>query len=107
MFVKYASAYVVLPGGFGTMDELMEALTLVQTHKTRRIPIILVNAGFWSGLLDWIRTTLVAEGMISASDLDLVQLIDDPAEVVDAIFRHYENRSFMPLPEEHEAMLNL
>lgn len=107
MFVKVAAAYVVMPGGFGTLDELMEALTLIQTRKSRSIPIILVHTPFWQGLIDWFRSTLVAEGMISASDIDLVQLIDDPAEVVEAIFRHYENRSFLPLPEEHEAMLNL
>ena len=107
MFVKYASAYVVLPGGFGTMDELMEALTLVQTHKTRRIPIILVNAAFWSGLLDWIRTTLVAEKMIAAEDADLIQVIDDPDLIVQAIFAHYETRGFEPSAAEREALLNL
>ncbi|MBV5286145.1 MAG: TIGR00730 family Rossman fold protein [Methyloversatilis discipulorum] len=107
MFVRFAAAYVVMPGGFGTVDELMEALTLIQTRKSRSIPVILVHAPFWAGLIDWFRNTLVAEGMISPSDMDLVQIIDDPAQIVDAIFRHYENRSFMPLPEEHEAMLNL
>ncbi|MBU0601343.1 MAG: TIGR00730 family Rossman fold protein [Gammaproteobacteria bacterium] len=107
MFVRFAAAYVVMPGGFGTLDELMEALTLIQTRKSRSIPIILVHTPFWSGLIDWFRNTLVREGMVSADDMDLVQVIDDPAQVVDAIFRHYENRSFMPLPEEHEAMLNL
>lgn len=107
MFVRFAAAYVVMPGGFGTVDELMEALTLIQTRKSRSIPVILVHAPFWAGLIDWFRNTLVAEGMISSTDLDLVQIIDDPAQIVDAIFRHYENRSFMPLPEEHEAMLNL
>ena len=65
MFVKYAAAYVVLPGGFGTLDELSEALTLMQTGKARQIPIILVGTPFWSGLLDWMRETLVAEGMIA------------------------------------------
>jgi uncharacterized protein (TIGR00730 family) len=107
MFVRFAAAYVVMPGGFGTVDELMEALTLIQTRKSRSIPVILVHAPFWAGLIDWFRNTLVAEGMISPEDMDLVQIIDDPAQIVDAIFRHYENRSFMPLPEEHEAMLNL
>ena len=107
MFVRFAAAYVVMPGGFGTLDELLEALTLIQTRKSRRIPIILVHAPFWQGLIDWFRNTLVTEGMISPSDMDLVQVVDDPAQIVDAIFRHYENRSFMPLPEEHEAMLNL
>ncbi len=94
MFVKYASAYVVMPGGFGTLDELMEALTLVQTGKTRKIPIILVCSPFWQGLVDWFRTTLVTEGLVSANDVDLVQLIDDPKEIVQAIFKHYEARGF-------------
>ena len=73
MFVKYASAYVVLPGGFGTLDELAEILTLVQTGKTRRIPIILVHRPFWQGLIEWFRDTLVAEGTINEEDLDLLQ----------------------------------
>jgi uncharacterized protein (TIGR00730 family) len=92
-FVKYADAYVVMPGGFGTLDEFFEALTLIQTRKTRRIPIILVGTGFWRGLLDWMRARLVADGMIAAGDMDLVQLIDEPANVVDAIFAFYEANS--------------
>jgi len=107
MFVKYASAYVVLPGGFGTLDELAEILTLVQTGKTRRIPIILVHSPFWEGLLEWFKTTLVQEGTISATDLDLVQLLDKPQEVVDAIFSHYEHRGFEPSAEEREILLDL
>jgi len=107
MFVKCASAYVVMPGGLGTLDELLEAMTLVQTRKTRRIPIILVHGAFWRGLLDWFRDQLVTEQMISPEDLDLVQIIDEPEDVVEAIFKHYETRGFTPLPEEHEIMLNL
>ncbi len=107
MFVKFASAYVVMPGGFGTLDELMEALTLVQTRKTRRIPIILVQSAFWSGLLDWIRTTLVAEKMIDPEDIDLIQVIDEPEKIVEAIFSHYETRGFEPSAAEREALLNL
>lgn len=91
-FVKYADAYVVLPGGFGTLDELTEVLTLIQTGKSRRIPVILVGTTFWKGLLDWFRTRLVTDGMIDAKDLDLVQLIDEPANIVDAIFAFYEAR---------------
>lgn len=94
MFVKYASAYVVLPGGFGTLDELMEVVTLVQTGKTIKIPIILVCEPFWRGLVDWIRTTLVNEGMITIDDLDFIQVIDDPTAIVEAIFKHYETRGF-------------
>jgi uncharacterized protein (TIGR00730 family) len=107
MFVKYASAYVVMPGGFGTLDELMEALTLVQTGKTRSIPIILVARDFWVGLLDWFRERLVEEGMISPEDMDLIQLIDKPADVVEAIFNHYEKRGFSPTLTEREIQLNL
>jgi len=107
MFVKYASAYVVLPGGFGTLDELAEILTLVQTGKTRRIPIILVGSRFWRGLVDWFRDTLVEEGTISAQDLDLYQILDEPQEVVDAIFHHYEHRGFEPSAKEQEILLEL
>ena len=94
MFVKYASAYVVLPGGFGTLDELMEVLTLVQTGKSRKIPVILVGSKFWAGLLDWFRNTLIPEGLIAAEDMNLVQVIDEPCEVVAAIFKYYETRGF-------------
>ena len=107
MFVKFATAYVVLPGGFGTLDELFEALTLVQTAKSRKIPIILVHTPFWSGLVDWFRDRLVGEGMINPEDIDLIQIIDQPEEVVEHIFKFYERRGFAPLPEEHELMLNL
>ncbi|MFO1281120.1 MAG: TIGR00730 family Rossman fold protein [Burkholderiales bacterium] len=107
MFVRYASAYVVLPGGFGTLDELSECLTLVQTGKSRRIPIILVGAGFWRGLVDWMRERLVGEGMIGAADLDLMAIIDDPDAIVEAIFRFYEGRGFQPTRDERQRMLNL
>jgi hypothetical protein len=107
MFVKFASAYVVMPGGFGTMDELMEALTLVQTGKTRKIPIILVCEPFWRGLLDWFQKVMVSEKMIDPNDMDLIQIIDDPKEVVTAIFKHYETRGFEPSATEREIQLNL
>ena len=107
MFVKFASAYVVMPGGFGTLDELMEALTLVQTRMIRRMPIILVHSPYWAGLLDWVRGTLVDEGMIDAEDVNLIQVIDEPAQVVSAIFDHYEKRGFEPFAREREAYLNL
>jgi uncharacterized protein (TIGR00730 family) len=107
MFVKFATAYVVMPGGFGTLDELAEILTLIQTGKSRRIPIILVDEAFWAGILDWFEHTLVERGTISKSDLKLVQLIDDPDDVVDAIFSWYENRRFEPTEEEAEIQLNL
>lgn len=107
MFVKYASAYVVMPGGFGTLDELMEALTLIQTGKTRNIPIILVHEPFWRGLLDWFSSTIVGEGMISPEDMNLVQIIDDPEKIVEAIFKHYETRGFEPSTAEKEIQLYL
>ncbi|MDO9599844.1 MAG: TIGR00730 family Rossman fold protein [Azoarcus sp.] len=107
MFVRFATAYVVMPGGFGTLDELLEAMTLIQTHKSRRIPIILVHGPFWKGLIDWFRDQLVTERLINPEDLNLIQIIDKPEDVVEAIFKHYESRGFLPLPEEHELMLNL
>jgi hypothetical protein len=107
MFVKFAAAYVVMPGGFGTLDELFEALTLVQTGKIAHIPIILVGSTFWSGLADWVKTSLIGEGMISPEDIDLIHIIDTPEAVVDAIFSHYEKRGFMPSLAEREIQFSL
>ena len=92
MFVKHAVAYVVMPGGFGTLDELFESLTLVQTGKTPNRPIILVGQAFWSGLVEWIRDQLLGNGLISPEDIHLIQLIDDEDEIIECIFAHYENR---------------
>lgn len=107
MFVKYAAAYVVLPGGFGTLDELSEILTLIQTGKTPRIPILLVGREYWGGLGDWIQAKLVAERMIDAGDMDLFKLTDEPQEVVDEILKHYGSRSFEPSDKERKALLEL
>lgn len=107
MFVKYASAYIVLPGGFGTLDELMEAVTLVQTGKSRKIPIILVGSTFWAGLVDWLKNTLIAEGMANPEDMSLMQIIDEPKEIVAAIFRHYESTGFELTPAERKIQLYL
>jgi uncharacterized protein (TIGR00730 family) len=107
MFVKLSCAFVMMPGGFGTLDELMEVLTLVQTGKIRRVPVILVNSKFWSGLLDWIRGQLLSDGLIGVDDPQLLQVIDDPQAVVDAIFDHYQFRGFEPSPSEREAELAL
>ena len=85
MFVKYAQGYIVLPGGFGTMDELFESLTLIQTRKTARFPVVLMGTDYWSGLLQWIRETLLEGGFISPADPDLLTLTDDPDEAVAAI----------------------
>src|SRR5258706_7769345 len=81
MFVKLSCAFVMMPGGFGTLDELMEVLTLVQTGRIRKVPIILVNSGFWKGLLDWVKWPLVSEGLIGVEDPGLLQVIHDPQAV--------------------------
>lgn len=107
MFVKYAAAYVVMPGGFGTLDELAEILTLVQTRKTRKIPIILVHKPFWDGLLDWFKSTLVEEKTINPEDLDLISILDKPEDIREAIFSHYEYSGFEPSAEEAEILLDL
>ena len=106
-FAKYATAFVALPGGYGTLDELCEMLTMVQTRMGRRIPIILMDSGFWSGLVGWMREQLLGNGLIGAEDLDLIQLIDEPSQVVEAIFDHYQTRGFVPTADEHERMLYL
>lgn len=85
MFVKYAQGFIVLPGGLGTLDELFEAMVLVQTRKVTSFPIVLIGTAFWSPMLDWIQTTLVTEGMMAEEDLDLVQVVDDPALAVELI----------------------
>ena len=82
MFVKYADGFVILPGGFGTLDELFEALTLIQVGKVRHFPVVLVGRAYWAGLLDWIRDTLLTRGAVDATDLDLLRVTDDPDEVV-------------------------
>ena len=82
MFLKYSQGFVVLPGGFGTMDELFEALTLVQTHKVTSFPVVLVGRAFWGGLVDWIRDTMIPAGKIAPGDIDLIHVVDDPDEAV-------------------------
>jgi uncharacterized protein (TIGR00730 family) len=88
MFVKYAVAYVIMPGGFGTMDELFEALTLIQTKKIKSFPLILMGSEYWRGLLDWLKNTMLQEGKIYHTDLDLIQVVDDPEEVVKLIKKY-------------------
>lgn len=107
MFVKYAAAYVVLPGGFGTLDELAEILTLIQTGKSRRIPVVLVGQEFWRGFLDWVEDSLMAEGMIAPEDRALMTVVDEPRQVVESIFDFYAKRSFEPSAAEREIMLEL
>jgi uncharacterized protein (TIGR00730 family) len=101
MFVKYADGFVILPGGFGTMDELFEALTLIQTRKVRHFPVVLVGSAYWQGLLDWARQTLLRHETISPEDLELIQVTDDPDEVV-RIMRTYSDGEGRD--EEDEAL---
>jgi uncharacterized protein (TIGR00730 family) len=106
-FVKYAAAYVVMPGGFGTLDELSEALTLMQTGKGKRMPIVLVGSAFWAGLLDWLRDRVATEGMISLADLDMMRVVDDSDAVVNALFDFYDARGFEQSATEREQLLYL
>ena len=92
IFVKYAEAFVIFPGGFGTLDELFEALTLIQTNKVHDFPVILFGSSYWSGLLEWIERTMVEEGKIEREDLGLVLLTDDPSEATDHIVRRHRQR---------------
>jgi uncharacterized protein (TIGR00730 family) len=92
MFVKYSEAFVIFPGGYGTLDELFEALTLIQTRKIKDFPVILFGSKYWEGMLGWVRDTLLAEGAISEPDLALLHLTDSPAEVV-GIVRHYQDET--------------
>ena len=94
MFVKYAQAFVVLPGGVGTLDELFEALTLVQTNKIKPIPIILVGASFWQGLIDWLKNSLLENGMINEENLQLLQVVESKEEVLDIILNFYDKKTF-------------
>ena len=100
MFVKYAQAFVVLPGGFGTLDELFEVLTLIQTRKITRVPVILMGSEFWRGLLDWIGGTMLDAGNISANDMKLLPVTDDPAEAVQMINDFYADK------DKHEISPN-
>ena len=107
MFMAHSDAVAVFPGGFGTLDELMEVITLIQTGKSRKIPIILVGKEFWSGLLGWLKDKMVKEGMAQEKDLDLIQVLEEPKEIVNAIFNHYESIGFTLTPAERKAQLYL
>lgn len=93
MLVKYATAFVLLPGGFGTLDELFETATLIQTHKIRPFPVILVGRDYWRGLVDWLREQSVARGYLPAADLDFLKITDDPVEVVEHVTRFYQGQA--------------
>ncbi len=96
MFVKYSQGFIVMPGGFGTLDELFEAITLIQTNKIGRFPIILVSTEFWSGLIDWVKNTLLKEGNISPEDLDLFKIVDTADEAVDLLNEFYDQYQLKP-----------
>jgi uncharacterized protein (TIGR00730 family) len=96
MFVKYAQGFVVMPGGVGTLDELFEAYTLIQTDKVSKFPIILVGRDYWSGLLDWIKEPVLKEKNISPKDLDLIELVDTKNEVMDCLNRFYIKDNYKP-----------
>ena len=103
MFVKYADAFVILPGGLGTLDELFEALTLIQVGKIRHFPVVLVGTAYWGGLVEWMRTTQVAAGTIDPADLDLFQLTDDPNEAI-AIIRAFGEGERRAVPSEEDEL---
>jgi len=92
MFLKYAQAYIIMPGGFGTLDELFEAITLIQTHRIRKVPIILVGKDYWEGLIHWVKDKFLKEKMISKKDLDLFHLLDDPEKIVRLVKEFHKNR---------------
>ncbi len=107
MFVKYAAAYVVMPGGYGTLDELAEILALIQTKKTRRIPVVLMHEPFWRDLIKWFKNHLVKEGMIEEKDLDLFKIVNTPEEAVAFITEFYKDRSYDPSDHEKQMMSGL
>jgi hypothetical protein len=96
MFVKYSQGFVVMPGGFGTLDELFEAITLIQTHKIGKFPIILVGSDFWTGLMDWVKGTMLKMGNISPEDLNLIKIVDTEQEVVEIIDSFYKGHTMSP-----------
>lgn len=106
-FAKYADAYVLFPGGFGTLDELCEVLTLIQTGKSRRIPIILVGSDFWNGFLEWLKKVLIPYGTLSPEDVNLMKVIDETDKVLEEILNFYELRSTGPSEEERQKMMYL
>ncbi len=96
MFVKYSQGFVVMPGGFGTLDEMFEAITLIQTNKIGRFPIVLVGSEFWGGLIDWVRSTMLEAGNISEKDLDLINIVDTPTDAVRVIDEFYSKYLLSP-----------
>ena len=102
-FVKNSDAFIVMPGGFGTLDELAEVLTLVQTGKSRSVPVVMFGSHFWKGLLDWFRVTLLPMGLIAEHDLDIMRIVDEPKDALDAVYEFYEKREgTSPIPPKEE-----
>ncbi|MCL1619008.1 MULTISPECIES: TIGR00730 family Rossman fold protein [Ralstonia solanacearum species complex] len=102
-FVKNSDAFIVMPGGFGTLDELAEVLTLVQTGKSRSVPVVMFGSHFWKGLLDWFRFTLLPMGLIAEHDLDIMRIVDEPKDALDAVYEFYEKREGVsPIPPKEE-----
>ncbi len=96
MFVKYAMAYIIMPGGFGTLDELFESITLIQTQRIKPLPVILVGSDYWAGLVDWIKSTMLKERNISSEDLDIIQVIDDPELILQAVQKGFMKAHHKP-----------
>lgn len=107
MFVQYASAYVVMPGGLGTLDEVIECMTLMQTDKAHRVPVILAGKDFWKGLVSWFRDTLLTRGTIRENDFELFQVLDQPEEIRDAVFDFYETNGFNRLSNKNRSPIRL
>jgi len=103
MFVKYAMAYVIFPGGFGTLDELFEALTLVQTEKIRRFPIVLFGSDYWAGIVEWMRKTMLGAGCIDETDMSLMTIVDTPEAIVEIINAHHK-ACLEPIPGERRSL---
>lgn len=96
MFVKYAKAYIIMPGGFGTLDEMFEAITLIQTKRIMPLPVILVGSDYWGGLIDWIKDRLITEKMVSPKDINILQVMDDPIKILEAVNKAAHARPFEP-----------
>ena len=101
MFVKYSDAFIIFPGGFGTLDELFEALTLIQTRKIRNFPVVLYGSSYWQGMIDWIKGPVLSEGKISAEDLRRLHLTDSPAEIVEIISRSHDELEKTRIPSDY------
>ena len=102
MFVKYAQGFVVLPGGFGTLDELFEVITLMQTKKITKVPVVMVGSEYWKGLIEWVKSTLLTSKNINERDLDLIKILDEPKEIVRVIRDFYEDGESHALEPNYE-----